>query len=115
RSAVLEVTREDYVRTAHAKGLSGQAVLLRHTLRTALIPIITLFSIQAGAVIAGTVVVENVFNLPGMGRLVLDSISRKDFPLVQGIVLLYGGFIVLANLATDLLYGVIDPRIRVGR
>lgn len=115
RSAVLEVAREDYVRTARAKGLPGRAVLLRHTLRTALIPIITLFSIQAGAVIAGTVVVENVFNLPGMGRLVLDSISRKDFPLVQGIVLLYGGFIVLANLATDLLYGVIDPRIRVGR
>lgn len=114
RSAVLEVAREDYVRTAWAKGLSGRAVLLRHTLRTAMIPILTLFSVQVGAVVAGTVVIENVFNLPGLGRLILDSISRKDFPLVQGIVLLYGAFIVVANLVTDLLYGVVDPRIRLG-
>lgn len=115
RSAVLEVAREDYVRTARAKGLPGRAVLLRHTLRTAMIPILTLFGVQVGAVVAGTVVIENVFNLPGLGRLILDSISRKDFPLVQGIVLLYGTFIVLANLTTDLLYGVVDPRIRIGR
>ena len=115
RSAVLEVAREGYVRTAQAKGLSGRTVLLRHTLRTAMIPILTLFSVQVGAVVAGTVVIENVFNLPGLGRLILDSISRKDFPLVQGIVLLYGTFVVLANLTTDLLYGVVDPRIRVGR
>lgn len=115
RSAVLEVAREDYVRTAQAKGLSARTVLLRHTLRTAIIPILTLFSVQAGAVVAGTVVIENVFNLPGLGRLILDSISRKDFPLVQAIVLLYGTFVVFANLLTDLLYGVADPRIRVGR
>lgn len=113
RSAVLEVSREDYVRTARAKGLTGRMVLMRHTLRTAMIPILTLFSVQVGGVIAGTVVIENVFNLPGLGRLILDSISRKDFPLVQGIVLLYGTFVVLANLTTDLLYGVVDPRIRV--
>ena len=114
RSAVLEVRREDYIRTAYAKGLPGRQVLLRHTLRTALIPILTLFSVQVGAVVAGTVVIENVFNLPGLGRLILDSISRKDFPLVQGVVLLYGTFIIFANLITDLLYGVIDPRIRFG-
>jgi peptide/nickel transport system permease protein len=115
RSAVLEVRREDYIRTAHAKGLPGRQVLLRHTLRTALIPILTLFSVQVGAVVAGTVVIENVFNLPGLGRLILDSIGRKDFPLVQGVILLYGMFIILANLVTDLLYGVIDPRIRLGQ
>jgi peptide/nickel transport system permease protein len=113
RSAVLDVAREDYVRTARAKGLSPRVVLVRHTLRSALIPILTLFAVQVGAVVAGTVVIENVFSLPGLGRLILDSITRKDFPLVQGIVLLYGCFIVLANLFTDLLYGVIDPRIRL--
>jgi peptide/nickel transport system permease protein len=112
RSAVLEVLREDYIRTARAKGLAGRVVLLRHTLRSSLIPIITLFGIQVGVVIAGTVVVENVFNLPGLGRLILDSISRKDYPLVQGIILLYGGFITSVNLVVDLTYGLVDPRIR---
>ena len=109
---MLEVLREDYIRTARAKGLAGRVVLVRHTLRSSLIPIITLFGIQVGIVIAGTVVVENVFNLPGLGRLILDSISRKDFPLVQGIILLYGTFIVLVNLVIDLTYGLVDPRIR---
>jgi peptide/nickel transport system permease protein len=115
RSAVLEVAQEDYVRTARAKGLASRHVLLRHTLRNALIPIVTLFSVQVGAVVAGTVVIENVFNLPGLGRLLLDSISRKDFPIVQGIVLLYGTFVVIANMITDGLYGVIDPRTRLAR
>jgi peptide/nickel transport system permease protein len=115
RSAVLEVLREDYIRTARAKGLAGRVVLLRHTVRSSLIPIITLFGIQVGIVIAGTVVVENVFNLPGLGRLILDSISRKDFPLVQGIILLYGTFIILVNLVVDLTYGFVDPRIRASQ
>ena len=113
RSAVLEVLREDYVRTARAKGLPARAVLLRHTLRGSLIPIISLFAVQVGAVVAGTVVIENVFNLPGMGRLLLDSISRKDYPIVQGIILLYGSFIVFVNIITDVAYGFIDPRIRL--
>lgn len=113
RSAVLEVLREDYVRTARAKGLAARVVLLRHTLRGSLVPIISLIAIQLGAVIAGTVVIENVFNLPGMGRLLLDSISRKDYPMVQGIILLYGIFIVGVNIATDVAYGLIDPRIRL--
>jgi len=113
RSAVLEVLREDYIRTARAKGLHSRAVLFRHTLRGSLIPIISLFAVQVGAVVAGTVVIENVFNLPGMGRLLLDSIGRKDYPVVQGIVLLYGTFIVLVNIITDIAYGFIDPRIRL--
>ena len=113
RSAVLEVLREDYVRTAKAKGLAARTVLLRHTLRGSLVPIISLIAIQLGAVIAGTVVVENVFNLPGMGRLLLDSIARQDYPMVQGIILLYGIFIVSVNIVTDVAYGIIDPRIRL--
>lgn len=113
RSAVLEVMRDDYVRTATAKGLTARAVLFRHTLRNSLIPIVTLFGVQVGGVVAGTVVVENVFNLPGLGRLILDSIARKDYPLVQGIVLLYGTLIVLVNVVTDIVYGLVDPRIRV--
>jgi peptide/nickel transport system permease protein len=113
RSAVLEVLREDYIRTARAKGLHSRGVLFGHTLRGSLIPIISLFAVQVGAVVAGTVVIENVFSLPGMGRLLLDSIGRKDYPVVQGIVLLYGTFIVLVNILTDIAYGFIDPRIRL--
>ncbi len=112
RSTVLEVLREDYIRTAQAKGLSGRAVLLRHTLRTSLIPVVTLFGVQVGAVIGGSVIIENVFSLPGLGRLMLDSVTRKDYPIVQGIVLLYGTFILIANLVIDILYGVLDPRVR---
>lgn len=112
RSAVLEVMHEDFIRTAQAKGLAPRTVLLRHTLRTSLIPVITLFGVQVGAVVAGSVVVENVFTLPGMGRLMLDSVGRKDYPIVQGIVLLYGAFIIVANLGTDIMYGLLDPRIR---
>lgn len=111
RSAVLEVLREDYVRTASAKGLMPRVVVGRHVLRNSLVPVITLLGVQIGLIVAGTVIVENVFNLPGMGRLILDGITRKDFPLVQGIVLLYGTFVVLINLLVDWAYGLIDPRI----
>src|SRR5690606_19958911 len=112
RSAVLEVLREDYIRTARAKGLSGLSVLWHHTLRTALIPVITLFGVQVGAVIGGSVIIENIFSIPGLGRLMLDSVSRKDYPTVQGIVLLYGTFILLTNLTVDIMYGILDPRVR---
>jgi len=111
RSAVLEVMREDYVRTARAKGLMPHTVVVRHVIRNSLIPVLTLLGIQLGLIVAGTVIVENVFNLPGMGRLILDGITRKDFPLVQGIILLYGTFVVLINLLVDWTYGIIDPRI----
>jgi peptide/nickel transport system permease protein len=113
RSAVLEVRREDYIRTAFAKGLTSRMVLFRHILRTSMIPVVTLFAIQIGFVIAGAVVIENVFSLPGSGRLILDSISKKDYPLVEGIILIYGIIIVSINLLTDILYGVLDPRVRL--
>lgn len=111
RSSVLEVMREDYIRTARAKGLTNRNVIRVHMLRNALIPVITLFGIQFGIVVGGTVVIENIFNLPGMGRLILDAINRRDYPLVQGVVLAFGFAILLINLLTDLAYGWLDPRI----
>lgn len=111
RSSMLEVLREDYVRTARAKGLSNYAVIRRHMLKNALIPVVTLFGIQVGTIIGGTVIIENIFNLPGMGRLVIDAISRRDYPVVQGVVLAFGTFILLVNLLTDLTYAWLDPRI----
>lgn len=114
RSSVLEAIREDYVRTASAKGLSQRIVLIRHTLRPSLVPIITLFGLQVGAVIGGSVIIENVFNLPGIGRLLVDSINRKDYQVVQTLVFGLGMLIVAINLLTDLLYVAIDPRVRLG-
>jgi peptide/nickel transport system permease protein len=115
RSTVLEAIREDYVRTARAKGLTGRTVLLRHALRPSLVPIVTLFSLQVGAVLAGSVVIETVFNLPGLGRLLVDSISRKDYTVVQSLVFIFGVMIVAINLITDVLYTFIDPRVKLGR
>ena len=114
RSTVLEAIREDYVRTARAKGLPSSVVLIRHTLRPSLVPIVTLFALQVGAVLAGSVVIENVFNLPGIGRLLVDSINRKDYPVVQSLVFIFGVLIVAINLFTDVLYTIIDPRVRLG-
>jgi len=111
RSSMLEVLREDYVRTARAKGLSNFVVIRRHMLKNAMIPVVTLFGIQVGTIIGGTVIIENIFNLPGMGRLVIDAISRRDYPVVQGVVLAFGAFILLVNLITDLSYVWLDPRI----
>ncbi len=114
RSTVLEVLGEDYVRTARAKGLAGRNVLRRHALPNSMIPVLTLFGVQVGYVVAGSVVVESVFSLPGLGRLLLDSIGHKDYPLAQGIVLLYGALIILVNLLVDFGYSVLDPRVRLG-
>lgn len=111
RSSMLEVLREDYVRTARAKGLSDFVVIRRHMLKNALIPVVTLFGIQVGTIIGGTVIIENIFNLPGMGRLVIDAINRRDYPVVQGVVLAFGAFILFVNLITDLSYVWLDPRI----
>ncbi|HWO93469.1 MAG TPA: ABC transporter permease [Dehalococcoidia bacterium] len=114
RSSMLEVLREDFVRTAWAKGLRERTVVVRHVMRNALIPVVTVFSIQLGVVVTGTVIIENIFNLPGMGRLMLDAIARRDYPLVQGIAMLIGTVIVAVNLVTDLIYAWLDPRIRYG-
>jgi peptide/nickel transport system permease protein len=112
RSAVLEVLREDYVRTARAKGLSEGRVIGVHTFRNALIPVITVAGIQLGQLMAGAIVLESVFALPGLGRLALGAISARDLPVVQGVALFVASGIVVINFAVDLLYGVLDPRIR---
>jgi peptide/nickel transport system permease protein len=112
RSSMLEVLSEDYIRTARAKGLSDGAVVRRHALKNALIPVVTVLGLQLGTLIGGAVITEYVFALPGVGRLVVDAVFARDYPLVQGVVLLIAVGFILSNLAVDLLYGFIDPRIR---
>jgi ABC-type dipeptide/oligopeptide/nickel transport system permease component len=115
RSSMLEVLGQDYVRTARAKGLGGFSVVVRHALKNALIPIITIFGLQFGNLLAGAVIVETVFSRPGLGRLIVGGILNKDFPLVQGTVLFVATVYVLINLLVDLAYAYADPRIRFGR
>jgi peptide/nickel transport system permease protein len=115
RSSMLEVLGQDYVRTARAKGLGGFAVVVRHALKNALIPIITIFGLQFGNLLAGAVIVETVFSRPGLGRLIVGGILNKDFPLVQGVVLFVATVYVLINVLVDVAYAYADPRIRLGR
>jgi peptide/nickel transport system permease protein len=112
RATVLEVLSEDFIRTARAKGLPVARILLRHALRNAGVPIATVIGIGVALLIGGVVVTETVFNIPGIGRLVVDAISRRDYPVIQGVILVASGIYVLLNLATDLSYTLIDPRIR---
>lgn len=112
RTSMLEVIRQDYIRTARAKGLSESRVILKHGLRNGLIPIVTLFGVYFPFLLSGTVLVEYVFAWPGMGQLMVDSIHRRDFPVVLAGTFLFGATVVLGNLLADLLYGVVDPRIR---
>jgi peptide/nickel transport system permease protein len=112
RSAVLDVLREDYVRTARAKGVSERLVVGKHTFRNALIPIVTVAGLQLGQLMAGAIVLESVFALPGLGRLALGAISARDLPVVQGVTLFVASAIVLINFAVDVAYGFLDPRIR---
>jgi peptide/nickel transport system permease protein len=114
RSSVLEVLRHEYVTTARAKGLGPRAVLLRHALKNALIPVVTIVGLQFGALLAGTVVIETVFSRPGVGRMVVNAILVKDFPVVQGAILIIATTYVLANLLVDLAYAWLDPRVRYG-
>ena len=114
RSTMLEVLSQEYIVTARAKGLRGSAVVVRHALRNALIPTVTILGLQFGQLLAGTVVIETVFARPGIGRLIVSAILEKDFPLVQGIVLFIAISYVLINLLVDMLYAVLDPRIRLG-
>lgn len=115
RSSLLEVMNEDFIRTARAKGLPSWAVWLRHGMRNAWLPILTLLGIQLGALLGGAVITETVFNWPGLGTLLVESIQRRDYPVVQGCVLLISLCYVAINLLTDLLYARIDPRIRLGQ
>ncbi len=112
RSAVIEVMREDFVRTARAKGLSRRQALWRHVLRNAMIPVLTVMGLQFANLITGTIVVENVFVLPGVGRLVFQAISNRDLVVVRDVVMLLAAVVVLVNFVVDVLYAVIDPRLR---
>lgn len=112
RTAVSQVTNEQYVVTARAKGLTERAVVLRHVLKNSLIPTITLSGLQVAAILTGSVVIERVFSRPGFGRLVVDSVQARDIPAVQGVLLVLVAVFILVNLAADIMYGVVDPRIR---
>jgi len=112
RGSMLEEIRQDYVRTARAKGLSVRAVLFGHALRNGLIPVITVLGLQAGMLLAGAIITESIFSWPGLGRLTVQAINARDYPLVQGCILAIALTYIFINLATDLLYSVVDPRIR---
>lgn len=114
RSSMLEVLEEDYVRTARAKGLSTRRVVGIHALRNALIPVVTVIGLQAGTLLAGAVLTETIFSWPGVGKWLIESISRRDYPALQGGIMLIATMVILFNLVIDLLYGLINPRIRHG-
>ena len=113
RTSLLEVLNDDYIRTARAKGLTEQAVILRHALRAALLPIITIVGLQMGSLLAGTVITETIFSWDGIGRLLVESIEKRDYPVTQACVLIVALSYVLVNLITDILYRFADPRVRV--
>jgi len=113
RSAVLDVLREDFVRTARAKGLSQRQVLWRHVLRNAFVPVLTVMGLQFANLLTGTVVIENVFSLPGLGRLVFQAIANRDLIVVQNVVMLLAAAVIVINFVVDVLYAVIDPRLKV--
>jgi peptide/nickel transport system permease protein len=113
RSQMLEVLRQDYIRTASAKGLRGRAVVVRHALKNALIPVLTVIGLTISALLSGNIVFEYLFNIPGVGYRILNATQRRDVPVVQSFVVILATFIVFVNLAIDVLYGVIDPRVRL--
>jgi len=112
RGSVLEVLVQDYIRTAWAKGQSERGVILRHALRNALIPVVTLIGLQAPVLIGGAVIMEQIFVIPGMGLLLLEAVSRRDYPIITGVFLLVGVVVMLINLLVDLSYGLLDPKVR---
>ena len=109
---LMAVLAQDYVRTAHAKGLAPGAVLMRHALKNAAVPIVTIIGIGVALLISGVVVTESVFAIPGIGRLTVDAIIRRDYPIIQGVILIFSAVYVLVNLAVDLSYRLFDPRIQ---
>ena len=112
RTTMLEVLSEDYIRTANAKGVARLPMLLRHALKNAAVPIVTVIGIGVALLIGGVVITETVFNIPGIGRLVVDAIARRDYPIIQGVIMVFSGIYVLVNLLVDLSYTFFDPRIR---
>jgi len=115
RSSLLEVAHEDYIRTARAKGLSERTVWLKHALRSSLLPVVTIVGLQLGHLLAGSIITETIFAWPGIGRLTIQAIQTRDYPLAQGCVLFIAASYLVVNLATDILYSLVDPRIRHGR
>jgi len=114
RTMMLEVLRQDYIRTAWAKGLSEKLVIVRHALRNALIPVVTLVGLQAPLLIGGAVIIEQIFIIPGMGLLLLEAVQKRDYPIVTGVFLAVGVAVMLINLVVDLTYGLLDPKVRMG-
>ncbi|BBK38636.1 ABC transporter permease [Allostella sp. ATCC 35155] len=112
RASMLEVLSEDYIRTAHAKGATTKSVLLRHALKNAAVPIVTVIGLGMAALISGVVITETVFNIPGLGRLTVDAILKRDYPIIQGLIIIFAGTKVLINLMIDISYTFFDPRIR---
>jgi peptide/nickel transport system permease protein len=114
RSSMLEVMRQDYIRTAWSKGLKERFVIMKHALKNGLIPIVTLSGLGLGGILGGSVLIESVFAIPGMGRLVVASVQNHDYAVTQGITLIIAAGIILVNLLVDISYGWLDPRIRLG-
>ena len=112
RSAMLEVLREDYIRTARSKGLAERVIIFRHAFRNVLLPVVTITGLQLGYAISGTVIIETIFLIPGMGRLLITSVQHRDFPVVQGIVMMIALLVLVMNLVTDVLYAWLNPRVR---
>ena len=112
RTMMLEVLRQDYIRTAWSKGLRERVVVMRHAIKNALIPVVTLIGLQLPVVVGGAVIMENIFNLPGLGRLMLTALSDRDYPVISGINLFFATVVVAINLVIDLIYGYLDPRVR---
>jgi peptide/nickel transport system permease protein len=114
RNSMIGVLGADYIRTAYSKGLGGRAVIFRHAIRNSLIPVVTILGLQAGALMSGAVVTEQIFVVPGFGRLIVEAVFTRDYPLVQGVVLITASSYVLINLLVDVSYSLLDPRIRIG-
>jgi peptide/nickel transport system permease protein len=112
RTQMLEVLRQDFIRTATAKGLTENAMILRHAVKNAFIPALTVLGLQIALLVSGTVVLESIFVLPGMGRYLLEAVQSRDYPAIQGLNLLFAGVIIVTNLVVDLMYGWLDPRVR---
>jgi ABC-type dipeptide/oligopeptide/nickel transport system permease component len=114
RASMLEVLNQDYIRTAWSKGLSGRVVVVRHALRNALLPIVTVMGDQLGDLVTGSLIVESLFAIPGVGHWFVDSINKRDYGMIMGTTIFYATLVLVINLVVDLLYGVIDPRVRLG-
>ena len=112
RTMMLEVLRQDYIRTAWSKGLRERSVIMRHALKNAFIPVVTVFGLQVGAALGGTIILESIFNMPGIGRYLVGAIFQRDYPSIQGVVLVLAIVVVFVNLFVDVTYAFLDPRIR---